>query len=244
MPDMTPQINTKLSPEQMAATRRDADAVNLKHKLEGKKYGEQLGKDSFLKLLITQLSQQDPTQPMEDKQFIAQMAQFSSLEQMNNIASDMKSLNMKAKSSEAYEMIGKHIQAFNTETGRPIEGIVSHVVRKPDDVMLMVNGTEVRMDEVSAVFAPSPAETQRPMMQQTRTEASPTAQPQQQKADVAPQNPAAHPAAVQTKGADVPANKAAEANNQLNQTTQTNDTVNRTKAARAYTAQDAVTAKK
>ena len=44
-----------------------------------------LGKDAFLQILITQLQNQDPTSPMDDKEFIAQMAQFSSLEQMQNM---------------------------------------------------------------------------------------------------------------------------------------------------------------
>ena len=51
-----------------------------------------LGKDAFLQILITQLQNQDPTAPMDDKEFIAQMAQFSSLEQMQNMTSAMEKL--------------------------------------------------------------------------------------------------------------------------------------------------------
>lgn len=51
-----------------------------------------LGKDDFLKLLITQLSSQDPTNPVKDQDFIAQMAQFSSLEQMNNISNGIQKM--------------------------------------------------------------------------------------------------------------------------------------------------------
>lgn len=49
------------------------------------KKGDNLGKDAFLNLLVAQLSNQDPLNPMEDKEFIAQMAQFSTLEQVQSL---------------------------------------------------------------------------------------------------------------------------------------------------------------
>lgn len=49
-----------------------------------------LGKDAFLQILVAQLQNQDPLSPMEDKDFIAQMAQFSSLEQMQDLNKNMQ----------------------------------------------------------------------------------------------------------------------------------------------------------
>nr|WP_084783527.1 flagellar hook capping FlgD N-terminal domain-containing protein [Paenibacillus sp. FJAT-26967] len=56
------------------------------------KDGSILGKDDFLKIMIAQLRNQDPMQPMQDKEFIAQMAQFTSVEQLSNMAAEMKLL--------------------------------------------------------------------------------------------------------------------------------------------------------
>jgi len=52
-----------------------------------------LGKDAFLKLLVTQLQHQDPTKPQADGEFIAQLAQFSSLEKLTQIATSIDTLN-------------------------------------------------------------------------------------------------------------------------------------------------------
>lgn len=73
-----------------------------------------LGKDAFLKLLVTQLQNQDPLNPLDDKEFIAQLAQFSSLEQMTNISDGIKSLTEKTAQQDmlsAVNYIGKEVTA-------------------------------------------------------------------------------------------------------------------------------------
>ncbi len=75
----------------------------------GKVKKADMGKDEFLKILITQLQNQDPTKPMEDKEFISQMAQFSSLEQMTNLNKEFSDLAGKLSGNQAVTLLGKNV---------------------------------------------------------------------------------------------------------------------------------------
>ena len=66
-----------------------------------------LDKDAFIKLLVTQLQYQDPLEPQENGEFIAQMAQFSSLEQMTNMASKLEDINTLVGNIDTSVLVGQ-----------------------------------------------------------------------------------------------------------------------------------------
>ena len=102
------------------ATTNTATGITNDYYLNTSKYkytteadNSALGKDAFLKILITQLQNQDPTAPMDDKEFIAQMAQFSSLEQMQNMTKAMEDLLSSQKETQLMSytsFVGKEIK--------------------------------------------------------------------------------------------------------------------------------------
>ena len=119
-------INLSLSPREMIEVNREVDAFN-KALNPGKpgKLGAALGKDDFLKILITQLSHQDPTQPMEDKEFIAQMAQFSSLEQITNMNEGLGKVANLIAASQAVSLLGRIVDVANGDSvvSGPVEEV-------------------------------------------------------------------------------------------------------------------------
>ena len=112
-----------------------------------------LGKDAFLKLLMTQMQYQDPMSPMDNKDFIAQMAQFSSLEQMKNMNTSLTNFIKTETSSaklNALTLIGKDVkvnkQYFEIKNGAT-EDKLKYDVQIPGDVTINVydaNGNSVR----------------------------------------------------------------------------------------------------
>ncbi|MCP4138155.1 MAG: flagellar hook assembly protein FlgD [bacterium] len=145
------KINTRMSPHEMAKTQFEADRLNKKLGVKTAEENTTLGKDSFLKLLVTELQHQDPTKPMEDKQFIAQMAQFSSLEQMKNLNNEVRTLIKSSRSSEAYGLLGKNVESYNPLTQQKISGQVSSIEYNNDQVSLKVNNQYIDIANVQAV---------------------------------------------------------------------------------------------
>lgn len=88
-----------------------------------------LGKDDFMNLMVVQYQNQNPLEPMKNEDMLAQMAQFSSLEQMKNVASSMEKLSLSqaaATNAQMVNLVGKRVIAEGnkfqvTENGQPID---------------------------------------------------------------------------------------------------------------------------
>ncbi|MBP2635815.1 MAG: hypothetical protein H6Q72_1722 [Firmicutes bacterium] len=108
----------------------------------------ELGKDEFLKLLITQLQYQDPMDPMEDKDFIAQMAQFTSLEQMQNMNSSMQM-------TQASSLIGMKVTWTDSASAKEVSGVVESVRLVNNEPKLVIGNNSINLSEVTAVELPT-----------------------------------------------------------------------------------------
>nr|WP_277056641.1 flagellar hook assembly protein FlgD [Treponema socranskii] len=142
-------INTTMSAADKAAVDFAVNGYNKELGVKGRTVNHSLGKDDFLKLLIAQLSNQDPTSPIENTEFIAQMAQFSSLEQMTNMSAEFTKLAGVFRVSEASSMLGKTVTLNVGDT--TTTGVVQAATRE-ENPRVMVGGRYYTMDQISAIY--------------------------------------------------------------------------------------------
>ncbi|MFJ7677750.1 flagellar hook assembly protein FlgD [Peribacillus sp. NPDC097198] len=142
-------------------TTIDTSLMLSNYQTETRKTGDNLGKDDFLKLLLTQLQNQDPSSPMDNSEFIAQMATFSSLEQMMNIGTKMDELlasNQQNSLMNYNSFVGQEVTWHKLDEGDEnlaIEegtGIVDSIQFKGDKVyFLLEDGTKLEPANISAM---------------------------------------------------------------------------------------------
>ena len=109
--------------------------------------------DDFLKLLTVQFTSQDPMKPMEDTQFISQMASFTSLEQMQTLNKDFAAFSQSQSISSASNYLGKQVTVADATTDTGIaSGIVSGItVDATTGPLLTVNGKSYPLKTVKTV---------------------------------------------------------------------------------------------
>ncbi|RKX89921.1 MAG: flagellar hook assembly protein FlgD [Spirochaetes bacterium] len=140
-------ISSTLAASDRASLDMQVDAFNKS--LNGSSAAHKdLDKDDFLQILVTQLRYQDPTKPMDDKEFIAQMAQFSSLEQMTNMSSEFSELSATLKGAQAMNLLGRDVEIVTGDSfiQGPVEAVTSGSFPQ-----VMVNGAYYDYDDISKV---------------------------------------------------------------------------------------------
>lgn len=144
-----------------------SDYLDYYKETQRKQPSNNLGKDEFLKILMVQLANQDPLNPMEDKEFIAQMAQFTSLEQMTKMASSFEKFIAFQKSNTLtgyvgwigkqvdWEVIIKNYDEEGNELEPTVEtgiGTIESIVNKGEIVEIHLHdGKIIYQDEIKKI---------------------------------------------------------------------------------------------
>lgn len=124
---------------------------------------KQLGQDDFLKLLAKQFQVQDPMKPMEDSAFIAQMAQFSALEQSKSMNTEMQVLRGYQQLATANSYLG-HRVTVEAGDGSSVSGDVTAVDTSGGSPKIIVNGQPF---SISAVLRVEPGRVTAPASEPT-----------------------------------------------------------------------------
>ena len=113
---------------------------------------DNLGKQEFLKLLIAQLRNQDPMKPMEDREFITQLAQFRSLEALDDMGKQLEVSRKDQRLTQATLLIGKQVEA-KTDSGEVVTGQVTEVRVIDGNPKIVVGDKTIDLAQVVAIRA-------------------------------------------------------------------------------------------
>lgn len=143
MPDAINPLNNVTVPISQAT--KDAEAA---------KAAAGLGKDTFLKLLVAQMKYQDPSKPADSSQLMAQTAQFSMVEKLEQLATQSTAMLNATNASAATGMLGQKIVATGSD-GKDVTGIVTGMRITADGPVLKIGAAEYAYSKVKEVDKPT-----------------------------------------------------------------------------------------
>jgi len=114
-----------------------------------------LGADDFMKLLTTQLTAQDPMNPMKDTEFIAQMANFSSLEQMRGLSKSFDTFAAEQKMTSAPSYLGRQVTV--KDAGGDVTGTVDAITLKDRLPAIVIGGKSYNTNLITGITTAPPA---------------------------------------------------------------------------------------
>ena len=113
----------------------------------------ELDRDAFLQLLVLQLQNQDPLEPISNEDMLAQLAQFAALEQMNNLNANFETMSGNIDQLNfisASQLLGKQVEGIDLN-GMPRQGVVERVGLNGSVVELLVSGQLMSMAGIISI---------------------------------------------------------------------------------------------
>jgi flagellar basal-body rod modification protein FlgD len=111
------------------------------------KAGGEMGKDQFLQLLVTEMKNQDPLNPVDNKEMVAQLAQFSALEQMQNVSKQVEGLRQENGLVSAVGITNKQISAKLSD-GSYAFGLVNSVLWEDGGIKLQIGDQQYAASDI------------------------------------------------------------------------------------------------
>lgn len=105
----------------------------------------------YIKLLVVQLQNQNPLEPLDNNEMASQLAQFSQLQQLESLNESFQEVLTNTQLSYASSLIGKQVAFFNPVDGTPVIGIVEHVEIDDEQVLLKVSEYLIGLGDIQAV---------------------------------------------------------------------------------------------
>lgn len=109
-------------------------------------------KEDFLQLFVTQLRNQSPLDPLKGHEFIAQLAQFTSLEQLTNLNSSFSDMLKSQQLLEGSDLIGKTATYLDMDSGEESQGRIDGVKISDDTIAVVIQNREIPISSLTGIF--------------------------------------------------------------------------------------------
>ena len=113
--------------------------------------GNGVNTDQFLQLFVTEMRNQNPLEPLDNTEFLTQLAQFTSVEQQSNMAANFEQVLKLTEFNHATGLIGNRVNFIDAETGYSTDGVVDGVTVKDNEVYLEIGSGLVLPSAVTSV---------------------------------------------------------------------------------------------